>query len=136
MLRLRRWFPTSLVAMALLALGGCDGPSTSDSVGKVSLDNTPELDGSKDQVSVSGTVTVGGKTATGGDVIFDPKTSSRSDVADVKAPIGKDGTYTAKTYVGTNHISVSAPDMTDQQKAQFTMKIIQPSDSKVDVAIP
>ena len=86
--------------------------------------------------STAATVTVGGKTATGGDVIFDPKTSSSSSVAVVKSPIGKDGSYTAKTYVGTNHISVSAPEATAEQKAANLTKVLQKTDTKVDVAIP
>jgi hypothetical protein len=130
-----RWIATPLFAAAVLALGGC-GAEISESVGKPPTDNTVELDASNDKISVSGSVTVGGKALTGGDVIFDAKTSSRSSIDVVKSPIGKDGSYTAKTHVGTNHISVSAPDLTAAQKAEVVTKILQPSDSKVDVTVP
>ncbi|SIO42037.1 hypothetical protein SAMN05444166_4560 [Singulisphaera sp. GP187] len=130
-----RWCAAPLVAAVLLALGGC-GAETSSSVGAPPTDNTVELDSSKDKVSISGTVNVGGKAATGGEVTLDPKTSSRSAVETVKSPIGKDGSYSAKTYVGTNHISVTVPGMTAEQKAHFIAKILQPTDSKVDIEIP
>ena len=135
MRHLSRWFAAPLTTVALLGFAGCDGDS-GNSVGKPPVDNTVELDMAKTDVPVSGSVTVGGKAMTGGDVIFDAKTSSRSTVEAVKAPIGADGSYSAKTLVGTNHITVDAPGMSDADKAKGMTKVIQPTDTKVDVVIP
>ena len=136
MRHLSRWFAAPLTTLALLAFAGCDSGNSNNSVGKPPTDNTVELDASKDQITISGSVTAGGKALTSGEVLVNPQTSSRSSVEVVKAAIGSDGSYSAKTYVGTNHFSVSAPDLTDKQKAEAISKVLQPTDTKVDVVIP
>ncbi|HEV3162448.1 MAG TPA: hypothetical protein VGZ22_00300 [Isosphaeraceae bacterium] len=85
---------TALLAMTLLCLladQGCDS-------GK------PAIDTSLTEATVSGVVSVKGKPASGGVVLFNPSNSGRL-VASKAAPIGKDGTYEVKTYTGGNQVS-------------------------------
>lgn len=85
-----------LSACSLITLAwGCDGgpaPATS----------------SMEEATVSGTVTIRGKTATKGTVFFDPASYQRP-VGARSTEIGKDGTYTIKTLVGHNAVRVSSP---------------------------
>ncbi len=45
-------------------------------------------------------VTVNGKKASGGTILFDPLNVNRKSASAASAEIGKDGTYTIKTLVG------------------------------------
>jgi hypothetical protein len=84
----QRLFSTSLIVLALIG-AGCDG--------------RPYVDTSTTEVTVTGTVLVKGKPATGGEIRFDPSNVDRP-VGPRTAPIGKDGTYTIKTFSGGNQI--------------------------------
>jgi hypothetical protein len=76
----------------LLTLGpGCDG-------GK------PYVDTSKREATVSGIVSVKGKPAEGGNILFNASNSDRI-VPHRSAPIGKDGSYKVTTYTGGNQVS-------------------------------
>ncbi len=82
-----------------LASWGCE-PS-----GSVSVSN------SSDEATVKGKVTVNGKLATGGEIIFDPSNIRRRDAAMRKAKIGEDGSYSVTTLVGENTASVDTPEI-------------------------
>jgi hypothetical protein len=64
----------------------------------------PHVDTSKNEATVSGTVKIRGKPAEGGTILFNGSNSERI-VEHRTAPIGKDGTYTVKTYVGLNQVT-------------------------------
>ena len=71
--------------------------------------NTPSVDTSTTEVTVTGVVTVKGKPASAGQISFNPSNRDRK-VRAFSAPIGKDGSYTIKTYTGENEVRFS-PDM-------------------------
>jgi len=64
------------------------------------------------EATVTGTVVVRGKPATGGEVRFNPANVDRQ-VGPRSAPIGKDGTYTITTYTGGNQIGFGGSLATD-----------------------
>ena len=68
-----------------------------------------------EEATVKGTITVNGKTATGGEVLFDPANVNRRNAPTSKAAVGKDGTYSLKTLVGENSIMVSGPEVTSEK---------------------
>ncbi len=71
----------------------------------------PSVSSSTEEVTVKGTVTIGGKPATSGEVIFDPSNVNRKFAASRTAAIGADGSYTVTTLYGENKISVWAPEI-------------------------
>jgi hypothetical protein len=87
-----RWRLTILLATTALALGvGCD-------------DGKPSVDTSKREATVSGIVSVRGKPATGGNILFNASNSERI-VPYKTAPIGPDGSYKVTTFTGGNKVS-------------------------------
>ncbi len=66
-------------------------------------DGRPAVDTSTTEVTVTGTVLIKGKPATGGEIRFDPSNVDRP-VGPRTAPINPDGTYTIKTFSGGNQI--------------------------------
>jgi len=84
-------------AATLLASCGCD----SDGGGR------PTSSTSKNEVTVTGTVSVAGKPASGGNITFDASNIERKDVLPKSATIGKDGKYTVKTYPGDNGVLIT-----------------------------
>jgi len=84
--------PGALLATALLlVVWGCNSGGSA-----------PAVSGSSEESNVKGTVTVKGKPATAGKVVFDPANINRRTVLSRSADIGKDGTYTVKTLIGQN----------------------------------
>ena len=81
-------------------------------VGVVGCDGRPSVDSSLNEVTVSGVVKVKGKPATGGEILFDPSNVDRT-VGSRSAPIGPDGSYTIKTYTGSNRIGFSGAIATE-----------------------
>ena len=79
----------TLLAVALAQ--GCD-------------DGKPRVDTSMTEATVSGTVSVRGKPAEGGTILFNPSNSERI-VATRSAAIGPDGKYTITTLTGGNQVS-------------------------------
>src|SRR4051812_5669608 len=95
-----RWGGAGLTAaVALLAGWGCDGGGP------------PPASSSREEASVKGTVTIKGKPATGGQISFDPSNIHRKDAPFYSAKIGSDGTYSLKTLVGENVVSVQGPQV-------------------------
>jgi hypothetical protein len=68
-------------------------------------DGKPYMDTSMNEATVSGVVKVRGKPAEGGGTILFNASNSARIVPHRTAPIGPDGSYTAKTYTGTNQVS-------------------------------
>jgi hypothetical protein len=79
--------PGPALAVLIAVLGGCDG--------------APSVDSSKTEATVTGHVSVKGKPAKGGEIIFDPSNVDRP-VGPRSAPIGADGSYTITTFTGGN----------------------------------
>ena len=67
-------------------------------------DGKPWVDTSLNEATVSGVVSVKGKPADGGTIMFNPSNSGRI-VPTRTAKIGADGSYTIKTYTGVNQVS-------------------------------
>ena len=76
----------------------------------VGCEDKPSVATSSEEATVKGKVTINGKTATKGQVQFDPANYKRKDVAARNAPIGADGTYTIKTLTGENRVTVDSPE--------------------------
>jgi hypothetical protein len=94
----RRWSAGLSTSLVLLVAWGCgDGP--------------PAVTNSRTQANVKGTVTIKGKLASSGNVIFNAANAERKDVGSVTAPIGPDGSYSLKTYVGENRVTVSGKEL-------------------------
>jgi hypothetical protein len=94
----------ALAAAAVVPGAGCGGPAATASL---------------DEATVHGTVSVKGKPATRGKVIFNPANKNRKQVGSVEAAIAKDGTYTLKTLVGRNLITVMTPETTKDPALQY-----------------
>lgn len=86
--------------------GGCTSSTTTSSTA---------------EATVHGTVKLKGKLVTSGTIFFNPANINRKEVAAVTAPIGKDGTYTIKTLVGSNKVSVSTPATIKDPILQYNM---------------
>jgi hypothetical protein len=94
----------SACAGALSVGGGCGSPAATSST---------------TAATVHGTVKLKGKLLTSGKILFDPANVNRKDVAGVSADISKDGTYTVKTLVGRNLVSVNAPETVKDPVLQY-----------------
>lgn len=101
-------------AASLVAAVGCDGgPST------------PSASLSKEEATVSGSVTVKGAPATGGEIVFDPQNIYRKDAAIKTAPIGANGSFTIKTLVGENAVTVKGPDIDKDRSLAGFRKVVE-----------
>ena len=67
-------------------------------------DGKPWVDKSLTEATVSGIVSVKGKPADGGQILFNGNSSGRS-VPIRTAEIGRDGSYTIKAFTGVNQVS-------------------------------
>ncbi|SIO57208.1 hypothetical protein SAMN05444166_5361 [Singulisphaera sp. GP187] len=93
---MRRWcFLDGWVAVMVLILGGCNS-------------GAPYAESSLQETSVKGVIKVHGKPLEGGEVHFNPANVNRK-VGGRNAPIAKDGSFTLRTLVGQNIVSVSPP---------------------------
>jgi hypothetical protein len=113
----------SLTGLVLLVAFGCDsGPSISNT------------DASMEEATVKGTVTAGGAPLTSGQVSFDASNASRKIGAD-RGPIGKDGTYTVKTKVGKNRITVESPQLKGDDVYNENTLEVKSGENSFDIAI-
>jgi len=94
----------------------------------------PSVDTSTAEGTVSGKVTLSGKTATKGTVIFDPSNYKRKDAAPRSAEIGADGSYTVTTLVGQNQVAVNSPELknSDYPPIEFD---VQAGDNTFDIDV-
>jgi hypothetical protein len=70
---------------------------------------TPSVSSSTREVTVKGTVSIKGKPATAGEVVFDPSNIKRKNAASRSAKIAGDGSYAITTMVGENMVTVQGP---------------------------
>jgi hypothetical protein len=85
--------PSRYLASFVVILGGLES----------GCDDRPSVDSSTTEATVTGTVLIKGKPATGGEIQFNPANVDRL-VGSRTATIGPDGTYTITTYTGGNQI--------------------------------
>ncbi len=92
----RSWRIAARIAVAALltVLSGCS--------------EAPDRESSTEEGTVTGTVKVRGKLLEGGELNFSAVNPNRK-VNVRKAAIAKDGTYTAKAYIGQNIVTVFPP---------------------------
>lgn len=113
-----------LAGCGLTLAGGCGGataPATSSST----------------ETEVHGTVKVRGKTVDNGYVEFDPTNINRPKAAIVKANIGKDGHYSAKTLVGPNNVTVQSRETQGDSSLQGSVFLDAKSgDNPFDIEVP
>jgi hypothetical protein len=120
----RRRFLCVWAAALSAALAGCGS-------------GTPRVDGTLEEVTVSGTVKVRGKPLNGGEVHFNPS-NSRRRVGGRDAPIGKDGRYSVKTLRGQNVVTVTPPNAA-RTKAYFGLEYeekaldLNPGENTIDL---
>jgi hypothetical protein len=98
MLIVRRRLVGLVSAAVLAGCLGCGG-------------GAPPASSSTQEAEVSGTVTIRGKPATGGEITFDPSNIYRRDAGLATAKIGPDGRYSLKTLVGENAVRVHGPQV-------------------------
>jgi hypothetical protein len=79
--------------------------------------SSPERESSLEEATVTGTVKVRGKLLSGGELNFSAVNPNRK-VQMRKATIGKDGTYTAKAYIGANLVTVTPPKPKDKKEGK------------------
>jgi len=91
------------LAALLTALAGCSA--------------APDRESSLEEGTVKGTVKVRGKLLEGGELNFNAVNPNRR-VDARKAAIAKDGTYTAKAYVGLNIVTVFPPKPRNKQQGK------------------
>ncbi len=103
------------LAALLTALSGCTA--------------APYRESSTEEATVTGTVKLHGKLLDGGELNFNAVNPNRK-VEMRKATIGKDGTYTAKAYIGLNTVTL-AP-----RKAHGTRKKARKSSERIPTRSP
>src|SRR4051812_32749464 len=101
-----------LLSVAALAGSGCGGTGT------------PSVSSSSEEATVKGTVAVRGKPATKGEITFDPTNINRRKAPVAKATIEKDGSYTLKTLVGENSVSVTNPQIVKDPGMSMNRQVI------------
>ncbi|SIN79461.1 hypothetical protein SAMN05444166_0899 [Singulisphaera sp. GP187] len=113
----------AVLAAWMVALSGCDQSG-----------GAPSVSSSTEEGTVHGTVTVNGKLASGGKILFDPSNIHRKSVSAASAEIGKDGTYSVKTLIGENLIRVESPET---KKGMFNVDSfdVKSGDNTHDVAL-
>jgi len=122
---LARVLAPGLVGPALLYLAG------------LGCESRPSVDTSTTEATVKGTVTIKGKPATKGNVVFDPSNYKRKDEQPRLSKIGPDGTYEIKTLVGPNTVKVDSPEAAKAAGLYETYNYDVPSGtSTFDVVIP
>lgn len=119
----------ALAAAVLAGVAGCDGGSTS-APASASTSSTEEA-------TVSGTVKVAGKAASGGEVVFDPSNLNRK-VGSRRAKVGADGRYEIKTFVGANTVTLAGKASKDSPKAGYYSKSfdVQSGSNTFDIDAP
>lgn len=77
----------------------------------------PHVESSTEEATVQGTVKVHGKLVSGGVLHFNGFNAKRQ-VQMRDAPVGKDGRYTARAYVGTNTVTLTPPRPRDKAQGR------------------
>lgn len=74
-------------------------------------DGAPAVSSSQEEATVRGTVTYQGTPLAGGEIRFNPANARRPAAVMRTARIEKDGSYTIKTLIGENTVTLSAPSL-------------------------
>ena len=98
----------------------------------------PSVSSSRTEATVHGKVTINGKAPATGEVTFDPSNVRRRDAPVNVGPIGKDGTYSVRTLVGSNNVHVNSPEVSKDQKLMYvTIPLeVQSGDNPFDITLP
>ena len=101
-------------------------------------DGTPSVSSSTTEATVKGSVTIRGKSATSGTVVFSPANIRRPDAQPRRSEIAKDGTYSITTLVGDNVISVAGPkfDRDEQVGSSQITHDVPSGESRLDITLP
>jgi len=94
-------------------------------------------DSSSTEATVTGTVTIKGKRATGGEISFDPSNVNRKMEPPRRTEITKEGTYTVKTLVGDNVVRLSTPEVNKDRQLggqDYTVNV-KPGENTYDLTI-
>ncbi len=94
MRRARSWVTLAWASTLLVAASGCS--------------DTPSVETTTAEGTVSGTVRVRGQPMAGGEISFDPSNVERKDEKPRKATIGPDGKYSVTTLQGQNSADIRA----------------------------
>jgi hypothetical protein len=109
----------------LAAAWGCDSKPTA---------NTTAAASSHEEATVTGSVTIKGKKATGGTVTFEP---TNENVPSRSATIEKDGTFSIKSLVGPNEVVVTAPGLSLRASEALKVTIeVAPGPNTHDIVLP
>jgi len=117
-----KWGLTCLMA-TLVICWGCGGGT-----------GAPPVSNSTEEANVKGTVTVAGKPASGGAIQFDPSNVERK-VMPRTAPIEKDGSYSIKTLVGGNAVSLQGAALEKGQDFGKDVEV-QSGDNTIPIEVP
>jgi hypothetical protein len=121
----RRHVVSWLAVSLWVAGGGCGNPF-----------------GSTEEATVKGIVRVRGKPATNGQITFRASNSNRRNAPTTNAPIGKDGSYTVKTLVGENSVTVICKELFARKNQMLVdledgqMVKIQAGENTLDIDFP
>jgi hypothetical protein len=109
-------------AVALALVGGCSSPASTSS---------------DQEATVHGTVVVKGKRAALGKVLFNPANINRKAAPTASADIAKDGTYTIKTLVGRNKVSISTHETVHDPVLQYNSSYfeVKPGDNTYEIEV-
>jgi hypothetical protein len=99
-----------ITASVLVACWGCGGAADTSS---------------RTEVEVKGTVTIKGKPAKGGEVVFDPTNINRKDAPWSATKIGSNGTYTLRAMVGQNSVRVRGPQVDKDPSLATSLVIVE-----------
>jgi len=115
--------------MALMVIAGCEGGGIGGGGG---------ASASTEEATVKGTVKINGKPATKGIVNFDPSNINRKMEGVRKADIGSDGSYTVKTLVGGNNVSVNTPETQKDSKLMYNQTTfeVKSGENTLDIEVP
>jgi len=98
-------------------------------------DGKPSVDTSTTEATVKGTVTLNGKPATKGTVVFDPANYKRKDAAPRTAEIGADSSYTVTTLVGQNQVFVNSPQLKNSDYPPIEIDV-KAGENSLDILLP
>jgi len=99
--------------------------------------SAPPVSSSTEETSVKGTVTINGKPATGGEIMFDPANINRKTVLPHKMTISETGTYSGQSLVGENSVSVHGPEIgTGSLSMNRQTIVLKSGENTVDITLP
>ncbi len=98
-------------------------------------DGSVPVSGSSSEATFKGSVTLNGKPATGGELVFDPSNVKRPDAPPRRATIAPDGTYTATTLIGENTVTIEGAEAKAAKLGMRNRKPVDVSTGSADVPL-